>query len=113
MIGDEQVSDDVATEPSKDGVPTPVQYARLPIVGALDVETEPVPVIVTAPVAPDMVTPEPATMDVTPEFVIVEPAPTTAKAVQETPDEQETDDVATEESFGGVPLLVVQYERLP
>ena len=80
----------------------------------VEVETDPVPVTVTAPVAPEMDMPEPATMEVTPELVMDgETVPTTVKEEQATPEEQEADEVATDPSFAGVPLVVVQKDNCP
>ena len=60
----------VATEPSFAGDPfVVVQYESCPDVSDDDVEMEPVELIVTAPVAPEIVTLEPARIDVTPELV--------------------------------------------
>ena len=60
----------VATEPSFAGEPfVVVQYESCPAVSEEEVEIEPVALIVTAPVLPEIETFEPATIDVTPEFV--------------------------------------------
>jgi hypothetical protein len=60
-------------------------------------------VIVTAPVEPESEMPAPATLLVTPVLVILGATdPSTVKAEQETPDEQEAEDVADE--YTEVPL---------
>ena len=94
----EHVALDVATVFSLAGVPlVVVQYASWPAVSLDDVETAPVAWIVTAPVAPEIVTFDPATIDVTPELVMDgETEPTTVKDEHDTPDEQEALDVETD-----------------
>ena len=58
---------------------------------------------VTAPVAPEIEMPEPATMEVTPELVIlIAPEAIAKKEVQDTPLAQETVEVATESSKAGL-----------
>ena len=53
-------------------------------------------VMVTAPVAPETLMPLPATLEVTPELVMLgETEPTTVKAEHETPLVQEAEEVAT------------------
>jgi hypothetical protein len=64
----------VATDASFAGEPfVVVQYESCPDVSCVEVEIEPVALIVTAPVAPDTVTLEPARIEVTPEFVSTPP----------------------------------------
>jgi len=65
-------SDVVATLPSFAGLPdVVVQYDSCPAVSDDEVDTEPVELMVTAPVEPETVTLFPAVMDVTPELVRV------------------------------------------
>lgn len=80
----EQVAVVVETEPSLAGVPlVVVQYESCPAVSFVEVDTlpDPVELIVTDPVDPEMEMLFPATIEVTPELVrtpelLVSPAPT-------------------------------------
>ena len=87
-----------------------------PTVGEEDVESVPMPVMVTAPVAPEREMPAPATLEVTPEFVMVRLEPPTRKpalADREMPAPAPTVVVATVPSFGIVPDVVFQKANCP